>query len=208
MTAERDTWLRARYRDPHPNVVAKAIDHVDDGAAGFLARSPLFVLATASSDGADASPRGGPPGFVRVLDPQRIAFGDLSGNNRLDSYTNLTATPSVGMLFLIPGLDETLRVNGEAALTDDPSVLDRCVVDGRRPKIAVLVDVRECYLHCAKALRRAAVWDTSTWPAAHDRPSPGAIFHDHLGLDVDPAVIEADLEAGYAITMWEPGGDT
>ena len=207
MTGEHDDWLRARYRAPHPNVVAKAIDHVDDGAAGFLARSPLLVLATAGAGGADASPRGGPPGFVRLLDRQRLAFGDLSGNNRLDSYTNLTDDPRVGMLFLIPGLDETLRVNGDAALTDDDDVLDRCAVDDRRPKVAVVVTVRECYLHCAKALRRAAVWDPSTWPAASERPSPGAIFNDHLGLGVDPAVVEADLEAGYAATMWEPGGD-
>lgn len=200
--------LRSRYRPPHPNVVAKSIDHIDRSAAGFIARSPLLVLATTSAAGTDASPRGGPPGFVRVLDEHRLAFADLSGNNRIDSYTNLLEQPRVGMLFLVPGLDETLRVNGNAWISEDPDVLDRCSVDDRAPKVAVGVTVRECFLHCAKALRRAAVWDPSTWPAPEERPSPGAIFNDHLGLGVDPALIEADLEAGYAVTMWEPGGDT
>jgi uncharacterized protein len=198
--------LRARYRPPHPNVVAKSIDHIDDAAADFIARSPLFVLATSGPDGTDASPRGGRAGFVRVLDERRIAFGDLSGNNRLDSYANLADQPSVGLLFVVPGLDETLRVNGDAWLTDDDDVLDRCRIDDRAPRVAVVVEVRECYLHCAKALRRAAIWVTSTWPAHGERPSAGRILNDHLRLGVEPSVIEAELEAGYAATIWEPGG--
>ena len=188
-------------------MVDKSIDHVDDGAAGFIARSPLFVFATASADGTDASPRGGPPGFVRVLDPHRIAFGDLSGNNRLDSYTNLVERPTVGLLFIVPGTDETLRVNGHASLTDEPDVLERCAIDGRLPKVAVEVTVTECFIHCAKAFRRGAVWDPSTWPTGDDRPSAAAIINDHLRLGLDPAVIEADLEIGYAATLWQPGGD-
>jgi PPOX class probable FMN-dependent enzyme len=207
MNIDRHAALRSRYRPPSQLVVDKSIDHLDDGATGFIERSPLFVLATTSADGTDASPRGGRPGFVRVLDRHRLAFADLSGNNRLDSYTNLVERPSVGLLFVVPGVDETLRVNGSAWLTDDPEVLEACAIDGRLPKLAVGVTVAECFIHCAKALRRAAVWDASSWPAGDDRPSAAAIINDHLQLGVDPAVIEADLEAGYAATMWQPGGD-
>jgi PPOX class probable FMN-dependent enzyme len=206
MTIDHHATLRARYRPPSQLVADKSIDHIDDGAAGFIARSPLFVLATTSAGGTDASPRGGPPGFVRVLDRHRVAFADLSGNNRLDSYTNLLDRPDVGLLFIVPGVDETLRVNGSAWLTDDPDLLERCAIDGRLPKLVVGISVAECFIHCAKALRRATVWDPSTWPAGHDRPSAAAIINDHLQLGLDPAIIEADLEAGYTATLWQPGG--
>lgn len=206
MIIDRRATLRSRYRAPSALVVDKSIDHVDEAASGFIGRSSLFVLATTSADGTDASPRGGPPGFVRVLDRHRLAFADLAGNNRLDSYTNLIEHPSVGLLFMVAGLDETLRVNGQGWITDDPDVLEACAIDGRLPTLAVGVTVTECFIHCAKALRRAAVWDTSTWPTGDDRPSAAAIINEHLQLDVDPALIEADLEAGYAATMWQPGG--
>lgn len=205
-TIEDQAALRSRYRPAAQLVVDKSIDHVDASAASFIASSPLVVLATASDDGADASPRGGPPGFVRVLDTRRIGFADLSGNNRLDSYENLLERAHVGMLFIIPGTDETLRVNGVASLTDDPAVLARCAIGGRLPKLAVVVTVAECFIHCAKAFRRSAVWDPSTWPIGDDRPSAAAIINEHLRLGVDPAVIEADLEAGYRATLWQPGG--
>lgn len=201
-----DTDVLSLYRAPHPNVLAKSIDHVDDGVREFLARSPLVVLATTNGSELDASPRGGPAGFVRVLDDQRLAFGDLSGNNRLDSYRNMAEHPAIGMLFLVPGVDETLRVNGRSSLTTDPEIRERCAIDGRTPKVAVIVDVDECFVHCAKAFRRGSVWDTTTWPTVDERPSPSAMLNDHLSLGVDPALIEADLEAGYRATMWEPGG--
>lgn len=201
------TRLRELYRDPHPLVVKKSQPRVDDAAAEIIASSPLFVFATTSAEGTDASPRGGPPGFVRVLDESRIGFGDLSGNNRLDSYENLLADPEVGLLFIVPGMEETLRVNGQASLSTDADVLDRTTIDGRRPKLAVVVEVRECFVHCAKALRRAGVWDTSTWPEKGERGSPAKALQTALELDVDPQVIEDDLEAGYEATLWEPGGD-
>lgn len=201
-----DTDVLGLYRAPHPNVLAKSIDHIDTGVREYLARSPLFVLATTNGSELDASPRGGPPGFVRVLDGQRLAFGDLSGNNRLDSYRNMAEHPAIGMLFLVPGLDETLRVNGRSSFTTDPEILERCAIDERTPKVAVVVDVDECFVHCAKAFRRGSVWDTTTWPTTDDRPSPSAMLNDHLSLGIDPALIEADLEAGYLATMWETGG--
>lgn len=207
MKIDNDT-LRTHYRDPHPAVLAKVVPEVDEAAAEFLAASPFFVLATASGDGADASPRGGAPGFVRVIGGGRIAWADLAGNNRLDSFQNLLERAEVGMLFFVPGLEETLRVNGRAELSTDPEVLAAVAFDQVQPKVATVVHVTECYIHCAKALRRARLWDPAARPAPEAMPSPAAIVTEHLQLDVDPALVAADLEEGYRHTMWVGGGDT
>ncbi len=199
--------LRSRYFDPTPEILHKERPVIDPAAAELIATSPLIVIATSSAEGADASPRGGPPGFVVTLDEHSLAFGDLAGNNRLDSYTNLIEHPAIGLLFLVPGLEETLRVNGEARVTTDPDVLDRTTIEGRRPKVAVVVDVRECYVHCGKALRRSGLWDPSTWPATDERPSAGEVIVGQYSLDVDPALVDADLDAGYRETLWDHGGE-
>lgn len=207
MTQIHDTaQLRTHYRDPGEGVRKKQIDHIDAGGAEFLAATTLAVVATFGPDGADNSPRGGPPGFIRVLDRRRLAFGDLSGNNRLDTYTNLVTHPSVGILCIVPGMEETMRVNGTAVVSDDLGVREATAIDGRVPKVAVVVTVDECYIHCAKALRRSGVWDTSTWPAVEERPSPASILVGHIGIDVDPTLVEADLEKAYEATLWETGG--
>ena len=200
--------LRDHYREPHPLVLKKVVPEVDEAAATFLAASPFFVLATASADGADASPRGGPPGFVRVLDGGRIAWGDLAGNNRLDSFQNLVQRAEAGLLFFVPGVEETLRVNGWAELSTDPAVLSAVAFDQVNPRMAAVVHVTECYIHCAKALRRAGLWDPASRPAPEATPSPAAIMTTHLELDVDPSVVDADLEAAYQRTLWVGGGDT
>lgn len=187
--------LCALYRQPHELVLRQQIDHVDAAARAFIAASPFVVLTTASEHGTDASPRGGPPGFVAVLD-----------DNRLDSHANLLAHPIVGLLFLVPGVDETLRVKGRATLTTDPVVLEAAAIDGRVPKLALGIDVEECFIHCAKAFRRSRLWDTSPWPGPDEQPSAACALGDHLELDVAPEVITADLEAGHAATMWEPCG--
>lgn len=151
--------LRAHYRTPSRSSLAKQIDHLDGHCATFLARSPFVVVASASADGScDVSPKGGRPGFVRVLDPHRLAIPDLGGNNRLDSLRNLVERSGVALLFCIPGLGETLRVNGTATITTDPDVLDACADGTLRPRVAIGVDVQEVYLHCGKALRRSELW--------------------------------------------------
>lgn len=198
--------LQENYRPPGKVVLEKSIDHVDDGVVSFLAATTLIVLATGGDGGNDASPRGGPAGFVAVLDEHRIAFGDLAGNNRLDTYRNLVTHPDVGMLCIIPAVEETLRINGRATVTTDPAVLEATAIDGRLPKVAVVVEVAECYIHCGKALRRSGVWKPESWPAEDDRPSPAAIVTKHAELDVDPELVAADLELGYQHTLWERGG--
>ena len=204
--ADREA-LRRLYAEPHPTINAKVIDRLDEGARAFLARAPFVAVATCGPTGGDVSPRGGPPGFVAVLDDRRLALGDLAGNRRLDSFENILANPAVGLMFLIPGMSETLRVNGRATLTTDPDVLDACALDGTQPRVAIGVDVDEVFLHCAKAFRRSGLWDPSSWPADDERPRAADIWRAHLHLDVSADLIEADLEQGYAASMWQAGGE-
>lgn len=199
--------LRRIYREPHPVVIKKVVDRVDGEAAAFIAASPFVVVATHGARGADASPRGGPPGFVKVLDEHRLAIGDLAGNNRIDTISNIVETGAVGMLFLVPGLDETLRVNGSATITTDPKVLERTAIDGRIPRAAIGIDVDACFIHCAKAFRRSALWRPESWLEASVLPSAACAFVEHLELEVAPELVAADLEAGYQRTMWEVGGE-
>lgn len=201
--------LRTHYREPSAAVAGKAVTTVDPTSAQFIAASPFLVLATSSEDGADASPRGGPPGFVKVLDDGRqLAFADLSGNNRLDSYSNLVRHPEVGLIFFVPGSDDTVRVNGRASISTDASLRSATAIDEREPKVAVIIEVVECFIHCAKALRRAQLWDPEAWvgPIAAT-PTAGEILNNQHGLGLDPQLITDDLEKNYATTMWEPGGD-
>lgn len=198
--------LREVYAEPHQMIVDKAIDHVDDRSAEFIALSPFLSLGTFGPDGGDVSPRGGPPGFVRVLDSKRIAMGDLVGNRRLDSYRNVIEDGRVGMLFFVPGLGETLRVNGRAYLTRAPEVLEAVSFPGVKATAALGVDVEEVFLHCAKALRRSALWDPSTWPEKDARPSPGEIWKAQMKIEgVTGQQIEEGLEQDYTEGLWHPG---
>ena len=185
----------------------KQIDHLDDHCRSFLAHTPFVIIATAAADGrCDASPKGGPAGFVRVLDDHRLAIPDLAGNNRLDTMENLLANPGVALLCCIPGVDETLRINGRASLTRDPDVLAACEIEGRTPRLAIGVDVEEAYIHCAKALRRGAVWHQESWPDTTDMPTMACMLRDHVGLEATPEQVRAALEDSYQRTMWDMGG--
>jgi PPOX class probable FMN-dependent enzyme len=199
--------LREHYREPGQGAVDKVIHHLDHNCETFLARSPFFVLSTADADGrCDASPKGGTPGFVRALDQHRLAWADLAGNNRLDSFENLVANPRVGLLFMIPGMDETLRVNGTAELRTDPDLLEDFAVDGRTAGVVVVVRVDDAYIHCAKALRRSSLWSPDAWPDLSDLPSAGCMLRDHVAVDVEGSVIDAMLEDELQATLWRPGG--
>jgi PPOX class probable FMN-dependent enzyme len=199
--------LRTRYADPGARGQAKVIHALDDNCRAFLAHCPFFVLATADAEGrADASPRGGHPGVITVLDDHHVAWADLSGNNRLDSFQNIVANHHVGLLCMIPGLDETLRINGTATLSTDAALCARLADGGRVPKVVVVVEVADAYIHCAKALRRGGLWDRDAWPDRADMPTIACMLRDHVRFDGDASVIEAGLEQNYEQTMWEPGG--
>jgi len=189
--------------------VAKVISALDHHCRDFLEKSPLLVLSTADENGVcDGSPKGGQPGFARALDDNRVAWADSSGNNRLDSFENIVANASVAALFLIPGLDETLRINGTAELSTDPELCAEFELGGRPAKVVCVVTVHEAYMHCSKALKRAAIWQTDSWLPEDQVPDGVCMLRDHAAIDVPVEEIRAEYDAGVEATMWLPAGDT
>lgn len=193
--------LTAMYRQPSDGAVGKQLDRIDGGMASFIELSPFLILST--TDGGlsvDASPRGGPPGFVRLLDEHHIAIPDLNGNNRLDSYRNIVEHGRAGVLMIVPGKDETLRINGPAAITNDPGILAGFTKELRVPKAAIVIETAEVYGHCAKAFRRAHVWDPSTWDALAAAPDLAAMYTCIFDVDEDEmrAALAGDYEQGLA----------
>jgi uncharacterized protein len=197
--------LREHIGEPQQRVLDKQLDHLDRHCRDFIARSPIALLATAGADGrCDCSPRGGPPGFARVLDARTLAIPDYTGNRRQDSHVNVLENPQVGLLFLLPGMGETLRVNGGAGLMSDPALLESLSTGGTRPpRTALVVDVEEVFLHCAKAFLRGRVWDPETWMPAEDLPSAAEIYRDHRdtpGLTVTQ--VQSELEESIRERLW------
>ena len=191
--------LTALYGAPDHAVKVKAIPSSTSTAGRSSTASLFVVVATVGEDGTcDASPRGGAPGFCDVTGPTTIVLPDQPGNRRLDTVRNVVATGRIGMLFLIPGMRETLRVNGGASITCDPVLLER-YADGRKaPVAAIVVDVEEAYLHCAKAFIRSGLWDASSWAGADGLASPARIWKDHMALaEMTLEDIEAYLEDDY-----------
>jgi len=207
MTLESVDDLRTIYRSAAGAAVEKVIGSLDDHCRDFLAMSPFFVLSTADANGVcDGSPKGGHPGFVEMIDAHHVAWADYSGNNRLDSFENLVENPSVALLFMIPGLDETLRINGRAELSTDPDLLDRFAVEDRPMKVVVVVAVDEAYVHCAKALRRSGLWSPDSWVGEDERPNGAGMIRDHAAIDVPVEVVEKALADNAEETLWYPGG--
>lgn len=202
-----DATLRALFPPTHTLAALKCLDHLDRHAQDFIRRSPFLCIGTRNDAGkADVSPRGDPPGFVRVLDDRTLAIPDRPGNNRLDTQSNILANPGVGLLFMVPGFDDTLRVNGRASLTTDPAVLAPMAVNDRVPVLAIVVEVQEVFLHCAKAFRRARLWDPQTFQDRKEMPTLlNMILDQTTGAPSDPAEmrkIDEGLEADYRTSMY------
>lgn len=177
---------------------AKILDRVDDYSRLFIAHSPFLTLATMDAAGrADCSPRGDYPGFVKVLDDHTLAIPDRPGNKIADSFRNLAENDGIGLLFLIPGLRETLRINGRAYPTDEPDVLARMRTEAKEAVLALVVDVEEVYFHCGRALIRSRLWDPASQALAEEIPSAGEVAIAQLGLDIDPSAVDHLLEDGY-----------
>ncbi len=174
--------LRALYGEPGEIAVKKELDRLDRHCRAFIARSPFLCLASADGKGrADVSPKGDAPGFVQVVDDRTLLIPDRPGNNRLDSLSNILENPEVALIFFIPGVKETLRVNGCARIVADADVLRRLAVQGKVPKGAILVEVREAFMHCAKALARSRLWEKDYRIDRRELPSLAEMLADHAG---------------------------
>ena len=173
--------LRQLYGAASERASLKELPSLDRHAQQFIALSPFVVLASANATGQmDASPRGGAPGFVKVIDTQTLLIPDAPGNNRLDTLENILDTGQLGLLFMLPGFDETLRVNGQAVLSTEPSALQQCADARRTPVLVIRVRVQAVYLHCAKAFMRAQLWNPSRHAQRHLMPSMGEMLRDQI----------------------------
>jgi PPOX class probable FMN-dependent enzyme len=196
-TEERREELRRTYGEPMERARLKVLRRLDGHCRKFISLSPFVCLGTSSEDGADVSPRGDRPGFVHVLDDATLALPDWRGNNRIDSLVNVVANPRVGMLFLIPGVDETLRVNGRCEVTTDPSILARWEVNGNHPRSALIIEVEEAFLHCGKALIRSRLWHDDYKIERSELPSYGRMMKEQIEICDSVEEIEASIADAY-----------
>ena len=197
--------LREIFKMPSERAVLKERRAMDEHDRAFIAASPFLLLATANAAGqCDVSPKGDAPGFVLVLDDRHLVIPDRPGNNRLDGMSNIVENPHVGMIFLVPGREETLRVNGRASIIRDEEILDRASVMGKRPPVGIGVEVEECYLHCPKAFRRSKLWEPEQWPDRKALPSMARVLWDQLPVKpaATPEEYERASEEGLKRTLY------
>ncbi len=195
--------LRAHYKPVHELALKKELRFLDPHARNFLSKCPFVLIGSQDGEGnADVTPKGDKPGFVSVLDDVTIAIPDRPGNNRLDTFENIVANPAVGLLFLIPGMNETLRINGEGRITADAGLREKLAVDGRQPATVLVVKAKAVYMHCAKAFMRSELWKPESWHARDDMPSLGAILRDHAALAETAGELDERLDESYAKSMW------
>lgn len=194
--------LRSLYAQPAERALRKQLPALDAHCRRFIALSPLCLIASGGTEGAllDVSPRGGPAGFVKVLDDGTLLLPDAGGNNRLDTLCNLLADPRAALLFVIPGVDETLRINGTARLRDEPEFVQRFAGERQCPKLVIEVQVREAYLHCAKALMRSRLWSTDAQVERGALPTLNQMIRDQIGQQAEPES-QADMVARYQVQI-------
>ena len=198
-TVSSEERLREIIGGPSALVAAKVADRLNDLTRQFVERSPFVCVATSRPDGGlDISPRGDPAGFVRILDDRRLLIPERPGNRLADTLTNLLADPRIGLLFLIPGVGDTFRVNGRAAIVEDPVLLAESAVEGRVPKLGVLVTVEEAFTHCPKALIRSDLWNPDRHVDREELPSSGAILRSVSDESLDVETYERERTARYA----------
>ncbi|BCH22219.1 pyridoxamine 5'-phosphate oxidase family protein [Mesorhizobium sp. L-8-3] len=195
--------LRTIYKEPGEGAVRKELKSLDFHCRGFLAKSPFVLIGSCDDRGnGDVTPKGDKPGFVAILDDNTIAIPDRPGNNRLDTLENILVNPAVGLLFLIPGMNETLRINGEARITADKALRERLAVDGRPPISVIVVTIKAAYMHCAKAFMRSELWKPESWVDRSTLPTLGTILKDQLALADSAAKTDEWLDESYKKSMW------
>ena len=168
--------LEALYGQPYGPAVAKEIDYISSGYRKLIEAAPFVAVATGGPEGLDCSPKGDAPGFVRILDDKTLAIPDRPGNNRIDGFRNIVRDPRIALLFLIPGVGETLRVNGRAAISIDPELMQSFAVNGKLPRCVLIVHIDSIYFHCSKAIVRARLWDEKAKVDRKSLPSTGSII--------------------------------
>ncbi len=194
--------LRALYGNPGGLAARKTLDRLDKHCRTFIAHSPFLVLGTAGADRtADVSPRGDAPGFVAVLDDRTLLLPDRPGNRRIDSLTNVVENPEVALIFFVPGVSETLRVNGRATITRDAALLAPCAVQGKVPVSGLLIHVREAFLHCAKALIRSKLWDPAAQVERKALPTLGQMLADQIA-GTDAAQTDKRIDEAYKTALY------
>lgn len=192
-------------------LAARKLRHELDAASReFIAKSPFLMIATSDSEGhCDVSPRGDACGFVHIMDNRHLFIPERPGNRRLDSIRNLLTNPGIGLIFLIPGLEETFRVNGSACVSRDPHLLELTAVDGKVPLMGIGVEIEECYIHCAKAFKRSGLWRPESWLSQEERPSAAKMLVGHINAgakdEAEPVTVEeveAQLRESYTKRMY------
>jgi uncharacterized protein len=191
--------LRTLIGYPSDLVERKTITYLDHNCEEFISKSSFLVISSSDSSGkCDVSPRGDKPGFVKVLNENYLIIPERPGNKRIDTMRNILTNPNVGLLFLIPGLGETLRVNGKACLVKDDELLEQMSVSGRKPLLGIGIEVEECFIHCAKAFKRSRLWEPTAWPDKETLPLAAKIIFEHAnmpGSSIDS--IQERLNEGY-----------
>ena len=198
--------LAALYPPALERSVRKQMDHLDEHCRAFIAASPMVIVGTQSgahgNTAADNSPRGDVPGFVKVADDHTLLIPDRRGNNRLDSLRNLVKNPAVGLLFLIPGVAESFRVNGEAVISRDPALTEQFVMQGQAPRTVIVVKVKEAYIQCSRALVRSDLWNPAKHPAPGSLPSMGTVMAKHTCGFVDAKAFDEEAEVRVPATLY------
>lgn len=196
--------LREITGKPSELVNNKVISYLDEHCKEFIAKSPFLTISTADESGCcDVSPRGDEAGFVYVLNESQLIIPERPGNKRMDSMNNILSNSNIGLLFLIPGLGETLRVNGKASIIQDEELLEKMEVNGKRPLLGIGVDVEECFIHCAKAFRRSGLWNPEAWASSEDLPKGAKILAAHAKLpNVDEEAIGEILQKSYRDNLY------
>ena len=172
--------LKALYGEPNPRSISKELDHITPNYQRFIERSPFVVVASVGEDGLDCSPRGDPAGFVRVRDQRTVLIPDRRGNNRVDTLSNLVRDPRISLLFLIPGAGETVRINGRATISTDPTLCESFAMNDKLPRSVLIVSVHRIYFQCQKALVRSGLWDATQQVQRGEVPSAGAFLKEVL----------------------------
>lgn len=197
MAISTEKELRLRYDLPSERAVQKELSSLEKHSAQFIQTAPFLVLSSYSKEGAvDASPRGGEPGFVHIINNDLLAIPDAKGNNRLDSLTNIVETANVGLLFLIPGVDETLRLNGRAEISVNNEHISLFKDEKHLPKSVILIHIEKVFMHCAKAFMRSKLWDANAQIERASFPSMGEILKNQLNIDT-PAETREDMIKRY-----------